>query len=389
MSRVRLAVCVVSFGCVLAIACSSSSTSEPETSSRTTIGPAGGTVTSQDGIAALRIPEGALDAPVEITIAPAADAPAGLLVPAYAIEPSGTRFGKPAVLSLRTPSIVPTDTESPRVAIAENGAWRPVPEGAWVRGQHGVTARLEHLSTYGVVRGPNETPPPKCKCNPPDALECCTKSHGRLCAPCACEHGYTAATVDCWFGDSWVFLDCMTEKGDFIPTDHGTCALDCCRTLHGIALWSDGNDVACDYDGELDSFDKCVDGCPARSAPVCGTSDGAPTGCADTTGDGGATDGGGSSDGGADGGPCNATTCPNGCCSSNGTCMAPTGSACGTNGEACVDCGRGQMCNPKLSATTTFPKCCVSTTGACVDGEPCGDSAMMGRCYDGCCLLPP
>ncbi len=58
---------------------------------------------------------------------------------------------------------------------------------------------------------------------------------------------------------------------------------------------------------------------------------------------GSSTDAGPTADSGA---PCNATTCPTGCCAQNGACRAGgTDIACGTGGAACQDCtATGRSC---------------------------------------------
>ena len=71
-------------------------TSGPSASS--TIGTAGGTVTSTDGLATLTISPGALSADTAITIAPATSVPSGAIGTAYDIAPTGTLFIKPAGL---------------------------------------------------------------------------------------------------------------------------------------------------------------------------------------------------------------------------------------------------------------------------------------------------
>ena len=71
-----------------------------EIPSSATIGPAGGTIRSVDGVLTLKIPAGALSAPVSIGLAQAPnDAPGGV-GPGYDISPDGLVFAKPALLSV-------------------------------------------------------------------------------------------------------------------------------------------------------------------------------------------------------------------------------------------------------------------------------------------------
>ncbi len=72
-----------------------------EIPSSATIGPAGGSIRSDDGVLTLRIPAGALSAPVSIGLAQAPnDAPGGI-GSGYDISPEGLAFAKPALLILR------------------------------------------------------------------------------------------------------------------------------------------------------------------------------------------------------------------------------------------------------------------------------------------------
>lgn len=50
--------------------------------------------------------------------------------------------------------------------------------------------------------------------------------------------------------------------------------------------------------------------------------------------------------------PCYATTCPNGCCDSNGCRLGTADTLCGRNGQACVDCAAiGEICLTNTCAT--------------------------------------
>lgn len=89
-----------------ACACSSSPTSASQTptpATGTSIGPAGGTVTSTDGRARLDIPAGALTATVSFTLQSASGVPldpAAVTQSAYDIKPAGTSFQTPARLQV-------------------------------------------------------------------------------------------------------------------------------------------------------------------------------------------------------------------------------------------------------------------------------------------------
>ncbi len=66
-----------------------------------TIGPAGGSVRSVDGVLTLRVPAGALSAPVAIGLALAPNEAPGGVGSGYDISPDGLAFAKPALLGLR------------------------------------------------------------------------------------------------------------------------------------------------------------------------------------------------------------------------------------------------------------------------------------------------
>lgn len=116
------------------------------------IGPAGGTLTSADGIVTLTIPKGALSKTLTFGIAPASSAPGGALV-AYDITPSGTTFAVPATLTVDNGALtLPKGTTEAevRIEVASSGAWQGLLTSI-DPGAHQASASLAHLSTYGVV----------------------------------------------------------------------------------------------------------------------------------------------------------------------------------------------------------------------------------------------
>src|SRR5438445_4899347 len=68
--------------------------------SSATIGPAGGSIRSSDGVMTLKIPAGALSAPVAISLTPAPNGAPHAVGSAYDLSPDGLAFAKPALLSL-------------------------------------------------------------------------------------------------------------------------------------------------------------------------------------------------------------------------------------------------------------------------------------------------
>ncbi|MCA9666168.1 MAG: hypothetical protein KC503_11295 [Myxococcales bacterium] len=74
---------------------------------------------------------------------------------------------------------------------------------------------------------------------------------------------------------------------------------------------------------------------------------------------------------------CNPTTCPNGCCDKNGTCVTPTDQACGSGGAACTACGSNQICSGGKCTCTAF-----SCSGCC-DGDACRSGSDDSACGSG------
>lgn len=116
-----------------------------------------------------------------------------------------------------------------------------------------------------------------------------------------------------------------------------------------------------------------------------------------TAGAGGGT--GGSGGGGitGDGGTCNATTCPSGCCNAAGGCVAPAQqnfTRCGSEGVMCQGCPSGQSCSAKTDGgvgnACGIPNCsaCLDTAGNCrtdkmtmTDSNYCGAAgSVCARC---------
>jgi hypothetical protein len=124
-----------------------------EIPSSATIGPAGGSVRSVDGVLTLKIPAGALSVPVAIGLALAPnDAPKGI-GPGYDISPDGLAFAKPALLSLR---YGPGGLDVPEI----DGIALAFPVGATWAGLTG--GRIETSARALTIGLPNTSPsPPK------------------------------------------------------------------------------------------------------------------------------------------------------------------------------------------------------------------------------------
>lgn len=131
------------------------------------IGPAGGTVMSDDGVAMLAVPPGALDEEVVITIEPADAPPADPgLVPgtAFDFEPDGLAFDEPAVLAIQydEDDLPAGATESGlRIARAVGSAWVVHGSSLVNPTANTVSATITGFSTWAIVyRAEDVDPPP-------------------------------------------------------------------------------------------------------------------------------------------------------------------------------------------------------------------------------------
>lgn len=137
--------------------------------------------------------------------------------------------------------------------------------------------------------------------------------------------------------------------------------------------------------------------------------DASEPGNAGDAGDGGhpadAGDGGQSQDAGdagQDAGPkvCSPTTCPSGCCGTDGLCHTDESkTTCGTGGISCVICGTADTCTagecvPKCNSANCASGCCdaigtcitaTSDTACGTNGAACGPCMGSNHCVSGAC----
>lgn len=126
--------------------------SPPPAPSTAAIGPAGGTLTSADGIVTLEVPKAALTKTVTFGIQPAASAPGGAMR-AYELTPTGTTFAVPATLTIDAGALsAPAGTTAAdfRIETATGGVWQGL-FTSYDGASQTLSAQLAHLSTYGVV----------------------------------------------------------------------------------------------------------------------------------------------------------------------------------------------------------------------------------------------
>jgi hypothetical protein len=121
-----------------------------------TIGSAGGTITSADGIVTLDIPVGALDADKEISIEPITNnAPLGLDGMAYRFSPDGQIFKKPAKLTFNyTPDLL--DSTSAQllwiVTQAKDGSWKALLKSSVDDNAQTMSGQISHFSDWAIGR---------------------------------------------------------------------------------------------------------------------------------------------------------------------------------------------------------------------------------------------
>jgi hypothetical protein len=117
------------------------------------IGAAGGSLSTPDGVATLKVPAGAVDHDVMFTIGPTAAPLAGAVGRAFEIGPAGTKFGAPATVSLRYSAADLGDASGSdlivaTVVAAEWQALSPATPGAAPMTVAGGTA---HLSPFALA----------------------------------------------------------------------------------------------------------------------------------------------------------------------------------------------------------------------------------------------
>ncbi|HCF58915.1 MAG TPA: hypothetical protein DFS52_13100, partial [Myxococcales bacterium] len=148
----------------------------------------------------------------------------------------------------------------------------------------------------------------------------------------------------------------------------------------------------------------CPEGCcdssgicqPGDTAAACGAAGAA---CASCEGEDVCTEG------ACQPSPCDATTCPEGCCDSSGICQpGDTAAACGAAGAACASCEGDDVCTegacqPSPCDATTCPEGCCDSAGACQPGNTavacgaagaaCASCEGEDVCTEGACVAPP
>ena len=147
----RLAACAL---VLVVVACGSGSTSSRPGTSTATVAPAGGVVTSSDGVVTLTVPEGALSTSVTFTISTSSAAPSGAISGAYDINPEGTAFALPATLAFHytPPELGSTSTDDLAISYASNGTWEPAGTTVVDTEKDSASTTITHLSAWALTR---------------------------------------------------------------------------------------------------------------------------------------------------------------------------------------------------------------------------------------------
>jgi hypothetical protein len=233
--------------------------------------------------------------------------------------------------------------------------------------------------------------------------QCSTLPCGPTACPTGCCHGNLCLAGDalgaCGRGGMPCFIcdsNQLCQSGMCVdqPCDAQTCPDGCC--FNGVCM-PGTNRAVCGHSGK--ACESCKDGvqcideqcqvvaCGPSSCPGCCTSKG---NCEGGEGEGYCGKGGKACVSCAEKQTCvsgsclqaikecNATTCPDGCCNSQGNCIEQsTKSTCGIHGEACTPCGSNEEC---VAGKCT---CTVNSCSGCCEGNQCKPGDRNDLCGEG------
>jgi hypothetical protein len=202
------------------------------------IGPAGGRIVSSDGKVTLEVPPGAIERLVSFTIIPVTPAPAGAVGPVYDIQPSGTFFATPALVTFKPAAgdLGGLPLGSVRLAnVSTGGSWVPLPSSLTDASTGTVRARADHLSRFGLIAGVcSACTDPVCDATtcrfgatagmPGTGVPGVCKTYGKGCTHCvpACDNdgdGFCAGTP----GSDQPGGDCDDNNADINPNAREIC----------------------------------------------------------------------------------------------------------------------------------------------------------------------
>jgi hypothetical protein len=187
---------------------SSSHDDAPVVMAAATVGSAGGELKTQDGALAVRVPSGALDHDVKVTVESATAPAPGSVGTVFEIGPTGTQFKQPVTIALK---YTDQDMSDLRVATYADGAWQVLPNYVVDAAHHTISGDTMHLSPYAVVRltctpahgsgmcDSSSCPKPSCKdmtcgSDPGTQLSCMDTPDGPVGSCCFVPSGQTCST---------------------------------------------------------------------------------------------------------------------------------------------------------------------------------------------------
>jgi hypothetical protein len=117
------------------------------------IGPLGGSLSTPDGVASLRVPPGAVDHDVLFTIGPTSPPLPGVVGPAFEIGPAGTQFAAPATVSIQYTAAELDDASSADLLVATvaGGQWQRLAPAAPGGAAMTASGETSHLSPFAIL----------------------------------------------------------------------------------------------------------------------------------------------------------------------------------------------------------------------------------------------
>jgi|GEM_PF-3080141 len=119
------------------------------------IGPAGGTVASNDGRLSLQVPAGALGSTVFVSIRPVADSIPSGIGPVYSLTPSGLVFNTPATLTFAYVDSLLSGMSPRQFGVAykdQSGHWMGITGGSVDTSAKTVSVPIGHFSEWGTYQ---------------------------------------------------------------------------------------------------------------------------------------------------------------------------------------------------------------------------------------------
>jgi RHS repeat-associated protein len=341
----------------------------PDTSSCTTIGSAGGTVTSADGRAILEVPAGALSAAVCLRVLPASAPPSGAIGSAYTVDPAGTSFAQPATMRLLYDPNALGGVAEATLALAKvsGSAWQILAGGVVDAGNDRVSAPIAESGSFGIL-------PSVCGDGVVSGTEGCD---GSVPPGVSCQSmGYVGGTIAC--------TTCAIDTSGCVSCAPATCA----------SLGQNCGAVPDGCGGTLD--------CGTCASPQTCGGGGVPNvcGCTPTTCGAQGKDCGSISDGCGGGLECGTCTPPQSCggggvpnvCGCTPTTCAAQLASCGTVPDGCGGTlGCGSCTLPQTCGGGGVPNACGCTPTTCAaQGATCGSipDGCGGSLECGSCTLP-